>query len=54
MKTYLIWLSGCDDETEFEMELTDEQYQLITILCDKSKTVSTYHCMPTMSIKLKS
>lgn len=50
-KTYKIDLSGCDDNTIFEIELTQEEYNLLKLVSDKSEQVSTYGCMPTLSIE---
>ena len=49
-KKYIIHIRGCDDETNFVMELTDQELYLVQELCDKSKETSTYGCMPDMSV----
>jgi hypothetical protein len=51
-KTYKISLIGCDDSTEFNMELTKKQAALLGIVASKSKETSEYRCMPVMEIKL--
>lgn len=48
---YLIVLRGCDDETMFTMELNDEEYKLLCEVSKKSMEVSTYTCMPDLSVK---
>jgi hypothetical protein len=51
MKKIKIFLDGCDDTTEFEMKVTEEQLEFLNALSQKSKETSTYGCMPTMSIR---
>lgn len=51
-KTYKISLIGCDDSTEFNMELTKKQAVLLGVVASKSKETSEYPCMPVMEIKL--
>ena len=50
MKEYIITLIGCDDETTFKMDLTDEQFETVKLLGQKSKEISTYSCMPILTI----
>ena len=50
-KTYLITLIGCDDITEFKMELDENEFELVKKLCEKSKETSYYSCMPVMEIR---
>jgi hypothetical protein len=48
-----ISLNGCDDSTEFNMEdVTQEQYDFLQRIAEKSKETSTYGCMPTMDLEL--
>lgn len=49
---YQITVSGCDDSTSIEKELTDEQFKLVTEIADAITEASTYGCMPTMYVKL--
>ena len=49
---YFISLDGCDDTTEFEMDLTEAELVAIRKVSDKSRQVSNYSCMPTLHIKL--
>lgn len=49
MKTYEICLMGCDDETRFNMELTDTELELVQRICKLSEETSDYGCMPTMT-----
>ena len=51
-KTYKISLLGCDDTTEFDMELTDTEVELLKKVAAKSEETSEYKCMPTMDIEL--
>lgn len=45
-----VWLRiiGCDDSTEFDIECNAEQYKFLQSICEKSKDVSEYRCMPVM------
>ena len=46
-----IVLHGCDDTTYIkDIEVTKEQLKLLEDIAERSKEVSTYGCMPIMSI----
>ena len=47
-KKYEIILDGCDDSTKFEMELTNEEFELLKKVSAKSNEASEYCCMPRM------
>ena len=47
---YKIRLRGCDDDTEFFMDLTNQEYELVKKISEISKRTSTYDCMPTLEI----
>lgn len=49
-KTYEINIEGCDDHTLFQVELTQEEFEIIKKICIKSGEVSGYNCQPTMYI----
>ena len=49
-RRWTITLSGCDDSTTFEMELTDDEASTFRKAAEMSKAASTYGCMPTMEI----
>jgi hypothetical protein len=49
---YLITLLGCDDQTEFFMDLTDEEVRLITRVSQLSLKVSAYRCQPRLIFRL--
>lgn len=51
MKSYLISVIGCDDDTTFYMQLTDREAKLVKLLAEKCTEASTYTCMPTMMIQ---
>ncbi len=51
-RKYRIDIHGCDDSTCFDFDLTYEEYQTLLEICEKSKEVSTYGCMPTIDVKL--
>lgn len=46
MNKYLIQVEGCDASTEFVMELTDEELQLLLKVAHICNKTSTYGCMP--------
>lgn len=46
-----VYLHGCDDTTEFEMEITEDEMRLLKEVEILSKATSTYECMPIMEIK---
>ena len=48
---YYIELRGCDDITSFVMELDENEVNLLQMVAQKSREVSSYSCMPTMFIK---
>lgn len=50
-KKYEITLVGCDDETCFKMELTEEEAELLQRVSNVSKETSTYSCMPFLHIE---
>ena len=52
-KTYIITLEGCDDETVFEMDLTEEEKILLENVAAKANERSTYGCMPRMYVQVK-
>lgn len=49
-KKYVIVLEGCDDTTSYIGEYTIEEYSLILKVAEEVSSMSTYTCMPTMSI----
>lgn len=46
-----IRLIGCDDTTEFTMELSDDEFVFLRKVAEKANKTSTYGCMPTMTVK---
>jgi hypothetical protein len=46
-----ISLRGCDDSTEFIVDITKEQIKFLKSIEEISEEVSTYGCMPTMIIE---
>lgn len=50
---YGIRLSGCDDETELEMELVPWEAELLSRVSVLSEEASTYGCMPTFHLTKK-
>lgn len=49
--THRITVSGCDDQTEFEMALSFDEAQLIADLARRSKDASEYGCQPIVMIE---
>ena len=47
----IIGLHGCDASTEFEYEINEAEFELLNKIAEKSKEVSTYGCMPVMTIE---
>ena len=50
-KEYVICLDGCDESTEFGIELTDAAFALLDKIADLSKETSYYNCMPILHIR---
>jgi len=48
---YEIRLSGCDDSTTFEMDLTDAEAGVAARTAERSRATSTYDCEPRMTIQ---
>ena len=48
---YYIELRGCDDITPFVMELDENEVNLLQMVAQKSREVSSYSCMPRMFVK---
>ena len=51
MNFYKITICGCDDETEFTMQLEPDGAELIRRLAMLSKTHSAYSCQPILRIE---
>lgn len=49
-ETYNICVSGCDDSTEVQMVLSDEEAAVLARVAENITNASTYGCMPTMSV----
>ena len=50
-KVYKITLQGCDDYTDFIMNLSEEESDVIYRLSTLSKMYSTYGCQPVLNIE---
>lgn len=50
MTAYTIKLRGCDDGTEFGMDLSDDEAALLRRVSAASQEASDYGCMPTLVI----
>ena len=46
MKKYFIANCGCDDHTDFIIELDDKELQTIIKFCDENNKVADYQCKP--------
>lgn len=49
--THRITVSGCDDQTQFDMALTFDEAHLIGDVARRSMEASTYGCQPTLIIE---
>lgn len=47
---YFIANLGCDDHTDFTLELTDEELKTIIRFCDENNKVADYQCKPEICI----
>ena len=50
MKYYTIINSGCDDDTEFQIELSDEQLEFVIKLFERNNINADYGCRPSLFI----
>ena len=50
MKKYLIQNHGCDDSTEFEMELTDEEVKFLIKVFEENNRHADNQCKPRLFI----
>ena len=50
MKKYLICNDGCDDSTEFEIELTDEEVKTLVKVFNANNKKANYQCRPSIFI----
>ena len=41
-----VWLNGCDDDTIFTMEMTNNEYEFLKRVSELANETSTYRCMP--------
>ena len=51
-KLYRITLEGCDDETIFDMDLTESEYHFISRVSEIANKTSYYGCMPRLYVEL--
>ena len=51
MKNYTITIDGSDDCTEFEIELSDEEYNLLGKVSELSEKHATRICQPKLFIQ---
>lgn len=50
-KVYKICLQGCDDYTEFVMNLSEDEVDVIQRLSSLSRMYSSYCCQPILKIE---
>lgn len=52
-----VWLNGCDADTIFTMEMTNNEYEFLKRVSELANETSTYQCMPRLfldeSVKYK-
>jgi hypothetical protein len=46
-----IILSGCDDNTRINMDLTEEQIEFLRVIEAKSKEASNCNCQPVLKLR---
>lgn len=46
-----ITLTGCDDATYIDMEVTSDEFVFLDRIAKRSEKASTYGCMPTLSVR---
>ncbi len=51
MKKYKIRVSGCDDDTEIEFEMSDEVAVVVKEIAQKITEAAKTHCQPNMSVE---
>lgn len=51
MSEYTITLYGCDDRTEFNIELDEREFTALDRISDMSFEHSEYGCMPVLTIE---
>ena len=51
MTAHEIRLSGCDAGTEFVMDLSDTEADLLRRISERSVNASEYECMPRLYVK---
>ena len=44
-------IDGCDDSTQFEIDLSESEYEFLKRIAEISEETSTYGCMPTMTVR---
>jgi hypothetical protein len=49
-KRIYIRVRGCDDTTQFFIDLTEQEIELIKRLAAITEKISTYGCMPTIAV----
>jgi hypothetical protein len=53
-KQYTVKVSGCDDSTSIEIELTQAQFDIVDHIAKEITAASTCICMPRMSVQAHS
>lgn len=53
MTGHRISLTGCDDVTAIEVDLSDEQAEFLTEIAERLTEESSYSCQPVMTIEPK-
>lgn len=46
-----VWLNGCDDDTIFTMEMTNNEYEFLKRVSELANETSTYGCMPRLYVE---
>jgi len=48
--TYTLTLSGCDDATYIDVNLTDAEHALLVTIAEMTEAASSYGCQPVLNI----
>jgi hypothetical protein len=51
LKDHMITLVGCDNITQVQILLTQDQVEFVQRLCEKTEEISEFQCQPTMRIQ---
>lgn len=50
-KRVKIRLTGCDDETAWLHDVSEDEYAFLLVLAERSREMSQYHCQPKLKVE---